>query len=98
MTPHGRMNHSARTARGKVKEIVGRRIGNRRMASQGKAEQVTSRLRHAAERGAATLRHTGHGAKGRAQEIVGSVTGNKHMKAKGKLGKASARISEKFNK
>jgi uncharacterized protein YjbJ (UPF0337 family) len=98
MTAQGKMKHTARKARGKVKEIVGRAVGDKRMASRGRAEQVTAGIKHTAGKGMAGLRHRGKAAKGRTQEIVGSATGNNHMTMRGKLSKASARISQKLNK
>ncbi|MEY9928753.1 uncharacterized protein YjbJ (UPF0337 family) [Catenulispora sp. GP43] len=98
MTTQGKLKHTTRTASGKVKEIVGRAVGNRRMTSRGKTEQLTARIKHTTGKGMATLRHRGRAAKGRTQEIIGSASGNNHMTMRGKLSKASARISEKFNK
>lgn len=98
MTTQGKVKQSARTAKGRIKEIFGRVTGNRRLTTQGKTEQVRARIKHAAEKGTAALKHRREAAKGKTQEIVGAATGNNRMKAKGKLNQASARISHKFNK
>lgn len=56
MTAQGKIKHTARTARGKVKEIVGRAVGNKRMVRRGKTERVTARIRHTAENNHMTMR------------------------------------------
>lgn len=98
MTTRGKAKKSARTARGKAKEVVGRLTGNRRMSAEGKTEQMTARIRHLLDRGVTALRHGGKAAKGKGKEILGSATGNRRMKTEGKLGQASARLTHRFNR
>jgi uncharacterized protein YjbJ (UPF0337 family) len=57
MMTRSKAKKSARTAKGRLKEAVGRVTGNRRMTAEGKTEQVKARVGHMLDKGMATLRH-----------------------------------------
>ncbi|MFD6044026.1 CsbD family protein [Streptomyces koyangensis] len=44
-------------AKGKVKETVGRAVGNERLTAEGRAEQAKGDLRQAKEKGKDAFRH-----------------------------------------
>jgi uncharacterized protein YjbJ (UPF0337 family) len=52
-----KIQHTAETAKGKVKETAGKAVGNERMVAKGKAEQIKGDAAQAGQKAKDALKH-----------------------------------------
>lgn len=98
MTTGEKAKAAAQSTKGKVKEGVGRAVGNERMTAEGRTDQAAGRVRHDTAQAKESVKQTAHGASGKVKETAGKAVGNESLTVKGKAEQLAAKAKKKINK
>jgi len=98
MSTEQKAKAAAEKAKGKVKEGVGRVVGNERLQAEGQADQASGTVRHKTAQAGEAVQQTAKGAAGKVKETTGKAVGNESLTAKGKAEQMVADVKKKVNK
>jgi uncharacterized protein YjbJ (UPF0337 family) len=84
--------------KGKVKEGVGRAVGNERLTAEGQADQAAGKVRHETAKAGQSVKQTAKGASGKVKETTGKAVGNESLTVEGKAEQLAAKAKKKINK
>jgi uncharacterized protein YjbJ (UPF0337 family) len=83
---------------GKIKQGVGKIIGNEQMEAEGKAKELKGEAKEEAAKGAERTKGKVEEVKGAVKNRVGAVIDNEQMQAEGKVEELKGEARQKANK
>jgi uncharacterized protein YjbJ (UPF0337 family) len=97
MSTADRLKGGAQEVGGKIKEGVGRAVGNPQMEQSGRRDQMEGQIRQDAAKTGQQIKGAGEQVGGRAKNVAGAVIGDESLEGEGKLDELKGKVRQKLN-
>jgi uncharacterized protein YjbJ (UPF0337 family) len=97
MSTGDRLKGGAQEIGGKIKEGVGKAVGNPQMVQEGRNAQVEGQIRQDMAKTGQQIKGAGEQIGGRVKSTVGAAVGNESLEGEGKLDELKGKVRQKLN-